>query len=87
MNPVSDSYLLSLKLTPEQYRWIENAARFVEVETGCKVAHSSIVLRLMDYGAAQFERELEELRARSNQGRKRFGRLQLVYTRLDSPKA
>lgn len=84
MNPLSETSLISLKLTPEQHAWLENTSRFIEAETGCPVSHSSILMRLMEHGLPQFERDLQNLRAKANADRKRFPRLQLIYTQHKS---
>lgn len=81
MNPSPESFLISLKLTPEQHEWLENTARYIENETGSRVAMSSIILRLMEKGLPAFEEELLDLRARHNSGVKRFPKLQLVLTK------
>ena len=56
------------------------AAIFLETETGCPVSHSSILLRLMEHGLPQFEKDLQNLRVKANADKKRFPRLQLIYT-------
>jgi hypothetical protein len=81
MNPRTESFLISLKLTPDQHQWLENTSRFIENETGCQVAMSSIILRLMEKGLPAFEEELLDLRARANSGVKRFPKLQLVLNK------
>jgi hypothetical protein len=78
--PHATAFALTLRLTAQQQQWLDNAARFLAEETGCPVSHSSILMRLMENGLPQFERELEELRARSNAAKKRFPRLQLIHT-------
>ena len=80
MNPLSEASQISLKLTPEQHAWLDNTARFIEGETGCDVSHASILLRLMEHGLPQFEKDLQNLRAKVNAEKKRFPRLQLIYT-------
>lgn len=86
MNPSRPSDLTStitLNLNPAQIRWLENAARFLEHETGCKVTIESLVLRLMETGVKPFQKELEDLRARGNAERhKRFRTLHLAYSRV-----
>ncbi len=81
MNPRPESFLISLKLTPEQHQWLDNTAKFLENETGCQVAMSSIILRLMEKGLPAFEEEILDMRARSNSGVKRFPKLQLLLTK------
>ncbi len=81
MNPRPESFLISLKLTPEQHQWLDNTARFLENETGCQVAMSSIILRLMEKGLPAFEEEILGMRARANSGVKRFPKLQLLLTK------
>ena len=76
-----EGYVITLKLTAEQYHWLENAARFISDETGSQVSHGSIMMRLMENGLPHFEQELQALRARANAGRKRFPRLQLVQAK------
>lgn len=78
MNPSPESFLISLKLTPEQNQWLENTARCIANETGCQVALSSIIFRLMEKGLPAFEEELLAMRARANSALKRFPKLQLV---------
>jgi hypothetical protein len=75
------AYSITLKLTPDQFKWLDNAARFIESETGAPVSHASIMMRLMEMGLPAFEQELEALRARSNSARKRFPKLQLVLSK------
>jgi len=83
MNPLPEkTRLVALPLNQAQLRWLENAARFIESETGCEVTIESLMLRLMDLGRKDFERELEELRARSNERLQRFPRLELAYSRI-----
>lgn len=83
MNPLPEkTRLVALPLNQAQFRWLENAARFIESETGCAVTIESLMLRLMDLGRKDFERELEELRARSNERLQRFPRLELAYSRI-----
>ena len=78
VNPNVEAYLISLRLTPEQYRWLEHTARYLEGETGCEVTISSIMMRLMEKGLPLFEEELQSLRARANARKKRFPHLELV---------
>jgi hypothetical protein len=84
MNPVSE-VSITLKLNAEQQEWIANTARFIESETGCKVSHASILLRLMEHGLPQFEKDMQQLRAKANAETKRFPRLQLIYTQHQRP--
>lgn len=84
MSPLTETSHISLKLTPEQTAWLENTSRFIADETGCPVSHSSILMRLMEHGLPQFERDLQNLRAKANAERKRFPRLQLIYTQHKS---
>jgi hypothetical protein len=81
---VPASHVIVLHLTDEQHRWLENTAAFLAHETGCEVSHSSIMIRLMAGGLPAFEQEIAALRAKSNSNRKRFNKLQLVYTRVDA---
>lgn len=82
MNPPvsTEGSLISLKLTPEQHQWLQNTQRFLQDETGCNVSHASILMRLMELGLPAFESELQGLRRKANADKKRFPRLQLVYT-------
>lgn len=84
MNPDPKSVLMTLKLTQEQFDWIDQAAQFISTETGCDVSHGSIVMRLMENGLPAFEKELEQLRSKNNQSSRRFHKLELVYTRIDT---
>ncbi len=81
MNPVPESFLISLKLTPEQRQWLENSSRFIESETGHPVPIASIIMRLMEKGLPAFEEELLSMRAKSNSAQKRFPKLQLVLSK------
>ena len=84
MNPVPARYpSVTIPLNDAQSRWLENVARFLERETGCAVSVESVLLRLMELGRKDFERELEELRARANESCRRFPRLQLAYSRIE----
>ncbi len=83
MNPSPSDFSIALNLTKEQFDWVDQAARFIANETGCQVSHTSIMMRLMENGLPAFEKELEQLRSRSNQSNKRFHKLQLVYTRIE----
>lgn len=83
MNPDPNSYVISLKLTKDQYEWIDQVARFIAAETGCQVSHSSVMMRLMENGLPAFEKEMEQLRSRNNRANRRFHKLELVYTRVE----
>jgi hypothetical protein len=78
MNPHPEFYAITLKLTHDQYQWLDHAARFIKEETGCEVSHASIMMRLMENGLPSFDEELQRLRAQANAGRKRFPKLQLI---------
>jgi hypothetical protein len=74
------AYLISLRLTPEQHRWLENTAAFITNETGHPASHSSILMRLLELGLPSFEQEMEALRIAKNSDKKRFHKLQLAYS-------
>jgi len=78
MNTAGKTRTISLKLTEEQFLWLDNTIKFIENETGCKVSRASVVLRLMEKGLPQFQTEIEQMRARANATNKRFSHLQLV---------
>lgn len=81
MNPDPHSFQINLHLTKDQFEWLDQAARFISAETGCEVSHSSIMMKLMENGLPQFEKELEQLRSQNNRGKNRFHKLELVYTK------
>ena len=83
MNPANSERTISLHLTEEQARYIENARQFLENETGCQVTHASILNRLLEKGLPHFEEELRRLRAKANRETKRFPRIHLAYSRVD----
>ena len=83
MNPDPNSFVISLKLTKDQFEWIDQVARFIASETGCQVSHSSVMMRLMENGLPAFEKEMEQLRSRNNRANRRFHKLELVYTRVE----
>ena len=69
---------ITLRLTDNQRRWLENAARCLEHETGCEVTPASLILHLVEHGIPRFEEELTRLRVRQNEGSKRFAELQFA---------
>ena len=78
MSSLAPSRSVSIKLTDNQYRWLMNASRFLEAETGCDVTPSSLILHLVEYGLPSFEAELSKLRARGNAEAKRFAEIQIA---------
>ena len=84
MNPDPKPIVISLKLTQEQFDWLDQAAQFISSETECNVSHGSIVMRLMENGLPAFEKEMEQLRSKNNRNNRRFHKLELVYTRIDT---
>ena len=80
MDPANSEKVISLKLTEEQARYIENSRQFLENETGCKVTEASILSRLLEKGLPHFEEELRRLRATAKRDAKRFQRLHLAYS-------
>ena len=80
MSAKADPNRVSLHLTPEQMRWLDNTARFLEHETGCEVSRRSVLMRLMEKGLPDFESELRHVRAAANRKAKRFSHLQLALT-------
>lgn len=79
-SPAEHTFLMSLRLTAEQHRWLENTAACIVNETGHEASHSSILMRLLEFGLPAFEAELEQLRVQQNSGKKRFHTLQLAYS-------
>jgi hypothetical protein len=79
MNTAGKSKMISLRLTEEQFRWLENTTQFIENETGCKVTRASVVLRLMEKGLPEFQTDIDRLRAESNAKNKRFPKLHVAY--------
>lgn len=69
---------LDLRLTENQYQWLANAARFLELQTGSEVTAASLIMHLVEYGLPRFEEEIERLRARGNVGAKRFADLHIA---------
>ena len=85
MDPAKSDLVVSLKLTEEQARYIENSKQFLENETGCKVSEATILNRLLEKGLPHFEEELRRLRAKANRDTKRFQRLHIAYSQVKSP--
>ncbi len=78
MSSLAPPRSVTIKLTDNQYRWLMNASRFLEGETGCDVTPSSLILHLVEYGLPGFEAELTKIRARGNAEAKRFSELQIA---------
>ena len=85
MNPFSnDTQDVNLKLNKDQYQWLKNSSEFLTQETGCEVTPESVMMRLVQYGLPEFERELGKLRKRGNANREKVQRrLHLAYTRVE----
>jgi hypothetical protein len=79
MTTTGKTRMISLRLTEEQYEWLNNTTTFIENETGCKASRASVVLRLMEKGLPHFQSEMEKMRAQANTKKKRFPRLQMAY--------
>ncbi len=74
----SPTHQVSIRLTDNQHRWLRNAARYLEGETGCEVTDASLIMHLVEHGIPCFEDELTRLRARHNEGAKRFADLHIA---------
>lgn len=51
MSDITNQHTLTLQLTHAQQQWLSNAAETLAKLTGHPVAHSAIVMRLMELGA------------------------------------
>jgi hypothetical protein len=51
------SKMLSLRVTEEQFGYLEDMARRIRAETGFRITRASIVLKLMEYGLPSLEKE------------------------------
>lgn len=49
--------MLSLRITEDQYQYLEDMALRIRKTTGFRVTRASIILRMMEYGLPYLERE------------------------------
>lgn len=49
--------MISLRVTEEQYQYLEDMAQRIREKTGFRVTRASIVLKLMEYGLPYLEKE------------------------------
>jgi hypothetical protein len=51
------SRMISMRVTEEQYQYLEEMAQRIRKTTGFRVTRASIVLKLMEYGLPYLEKE------------------------------
>lgn len=51
------SRMISMRVTEEQYQYLEEMAQRIRQATGFRVTRASIVLKLMEYGLPGLEKE------------------------------
>ncbi|MFW7378265.1 MAG: hypothetical protein ACOH5I_05630 [Oligoflexus sp.] len=51
------SRMLSMRVTEEQYQYLEEMAQRIRQKTGFRVTRASIVLKLMEHGLPYLEKE------------------------------
>lgn len=56
--------MISMRLTEEQYQYLEEMATRIRSKTGFKITRASIILKLIEYGLPHLEREFPEPQAR-----------------------
>jgi hypothetical protein len=49
--------LISMRLTADQFRYLEDMIARVKILTGMRVTRTSVILRLLEYGLPAIERE------------------------------
>jgi len=50
--------MISMRLTEDQYRYLEEVSGRIRSATGFKITRASIMLKLMEYGKPLLERNL-----------------------------
>jgi hypothetical protein len=63
---VRKSKMVSLRLTPEQFEYLDNIALKLRQSTGFQVTRASIILKLMEYGFPYLEHAFPELKSTSS---------------------
>jgi len=52
--------MISMRITEEQYNYLEEMAKRIRKKTGFKITRVSIILKLMEYGLPFLEKEFPE---------------------------
>lgn len=67
--PKTKPRMVSLRMTNEQFEYLENMAKRIRKRTGFRITRASIIIKLMEYGAPFLDREFppEEDEHRSEQ--------------------
>ena len=60
MSDNKKSRMLSLRVTEEQFEYLERMAKRIKERTGFRVTRASIVIKLMEYGLPHLEDEFPE---------------------------
>jgi|SaaInlStandDraft_2_1057019.scaffolds.fasta_scaffold924129_1 hypothetical protein len=55
------SKMLSIRLTEEQFTYLDRMVGRVKEHTGTQVTRSSIVIKMLEYGLPNFEKDFPEL--------------------------
>lgn len=60
--------MVSLRMTEAQFQYLESMAKKIRRKTGFKITRASIILKLMEYGFPQLDREFpDEVLAEPNE--------------------
>ncbi len=55
--PKTKPRMVSLRMTEEQYRYLEDMAKRIRKRTGFRITRASIIIKMMEYGAPFLDRE------------------------------
>ena len=60
MAQAKKSRMISLRITEDQYQYLESMAKRIRSRTGFKITRASIILKLMEFGLPFLEKEFPE---------------------------
>ncbi|MEN9834100.1 MAG: hypothetical protein RL011_293 [Pseudomonadota bacterium] len=78
MSSLTDAYAITLKLTAAQHEWLATTANALAEISGHPVAHSAVIMRLMELGAPQLGQNIAIQKAKAASSRKTAPRLRVI---------
>ncbi|NRA65733.1 MAG: hypothetical protein HRU19_14685 [Pseudobacteriovorax sp.] len=60
------SRMVSLRITEDQFQYLEEFARRIRQETGFHITRASIITKLMEYGVPHLEKEFPKKKGKGN---------------------
>lgn len=66
MGQAKKTRMISLRITEDQYQYLESMAKRIRGRTGFKITRASIVLKLMEFGLPYLEKEFPEHETEEN---------------------